>query len=164
MKKGEIKGRLVTLKPLKESFFTDYLKMFSPKVRELLHVVEQESELEYLQDRLEKQKEGKIFFYCVFENKENTLIGAIEIRNPQETDSQLYSWINEKYWGTGMYQEALSLVSEEYFEKTDEKYYNANVDVENMRSYKALKKHGFIDIGISKGPHGKQYKLILRKN
>jgi len=163
MKRGELKGELVTLKPLRESFFSQYLKMFSPKVRELLHVSLSESEIEYLHDRLEKQKRGETFFYCIFENKENKLIGAIEIRNPQETDSQLYSWLNEAYWGTGMYQEALVLVSKVYFAHSNQNYYNANVDIKNIRSYKALKKHGFIDAGIIKGPHGKQYKLIFKK-
>ncbi|MFC1842577.1 GNAT family N-acetyltransferase [Candidatus Dependentiae bacterium] len=170
-----LKGKLVTLKPLKKIYFKDYLKMFSPKVRELLHAYSGESELEYLEDRLEKQKMGKTFFYCIFlcgerktgddpeHSSGKTLVGAIEIRNPQETDSQLYSWVNENYWGTGVYQEALALVSKEYFSKTSEICYRANVDIDNPRSYYALKKHGFIDSGIKKGSHGKQYKLILRK-
>jgi len=163
MKRGVLEGKLVVLKPLQKSFFSDYLKMFSPKVKELLHVSSQESELEYLEHRLQKQKEGKTFFYCIFDKKENKLIGAIEIRNPDETDSQLYSWLNEKYWGTGIYQEALELISREYFSQTEEKLYNANVDVTNVRSYYALKKHGFIDSGIKKGSFGNQYRLILRK-
>ena len=163
MKLGELKGELVTLKLLEKSFFPQYLKMFSPKVREFLHISSHESEIEYLQDRIEKQKMGETFFYCIFDNKKNQLIGAIEIRNPQEASSQLYSWLNEKYWGTNRYQEALALLSEEYFDKTEENLYSANVYVENKRSYHALKKHGFIDIGVAKGPHGKQYKLIFRK-
>jgi len=163
MKIGELRGKLVTLKPLEDSFFPQYVKMFSPKVRALLHVSSQESEIEYLQHRIGKQKKGETFFYCIFDNKENKLIGAIEIRNPQEASSQLYSWLNEAYWGTGMYQEALTLLSREYFNKTEEHFYRADVDVDNKRSYHALKKHGFIDVGIGKGPHGKQYRLIFRK-
>ena len=163
MKRGVLEGNLVILKPLQKIFFSEYLKMFSPTVKELLHVSSQESELEYLENRLQKQKEGKTFFYCIFSKEENKLIGAIEIRNLDETDSQLYSWLNEVYWGTGMYQEALLLISKEYFNKTEETCYNANVDVANIRSYYALKKHGFIDSGIKKGSFGKQYKLILRK-
>ena len=159
----ELKGELVTLKPLRESYFPQYLKMFSPKVRDLLHVSSKDSEVAYLSDRLERQKRGEPFFFCIFENKTNKLIGAIEIRNSQETDSQLYTWLNEAYWGTGMYQEALQLLSKKYFNETDEKKYQAKVDTSNLRSYKALKKHGFIDAGLKKGPHGKQYLLILRK-
>jgi len=159
----DLKGKLVTLKPLRESYFPQYVKMFSPKVRDLLHVSSQESEITYLYDRLEKQKVGHTFFYCVFENKENKLIGAIEIRNPQETDSQLYSWLNEAYWGTGMYQEALQLLSKIYFQETNELFYRANVDISNIRSYKALKKHGFIDFGLKKGAHGKQYILVFKR-
>jgi RimJ/RimL family protein N-acetyltransferase len=138
--------------------------MFSPKVRELLHVSSKDSEIIYLEHRLEKQKKGETFFFCIFENKSKKLIGAIEIRNPKETDSQLYSWLNEKYWGTGMYQEALGLLSKKYFNETNEKIYRAKVDISNLRSYKALKKHGFIDVGLKKGPQGKQYILVLTKN
>jgi len=163
MKSGDLKGKIIMLRPLSKIYFSDYVKAFSPKVKELLHVSSGESELEYLQDRLEKQKKGKTFFYLIFENTENKLIGAIEIRDPQETDSQLYSWIHEDYWGTGIYQEALGLVSKEYFDETQEKSYNANVDITNLRSYYALKKQGFIDSGIKKGPFGKQYKLVKRK-
>jgi len=163
MGEGKLRGKLVTLKPLHESFFPQYLKMFSPKVRDLLHVSSKDSEITYLEDRLKKQKKGETFFFCIFENKTNKLIGAIEIRNPKETDSQLYSWLNEKYWGTGIYQEALALLSKKYFTETDEKMYRAKVDISNLRSYKALKKHGFIDIGLKKGPHGKQYILVLPK-
>jgi len=163
MQGEEIAGELVTLKPLRKIYFGEYLKVFSEKVKELLHVSCDESELEYLEERLQRQKEGKTFFYVIFENSENKLIGAIEIRGIEETDSQLYSWVHEDYWGTGMYQEALALVSREYFDETKEPFYNANVDVSNLRSYYALKKHGFIDSGVKKGPFGKQYKLILRK-
>jgi len=163
MKRKEIVGKLVTLKALREAYFGEYLKAFSPKVRELLHVGSEESEIEYLQNRIAKQKKGETFFYCIFENKENKLIGAIEIRNLKETDNQLYSWVNENYWGTGIYQEALSLISQAYFSETKESSYNAKVDVSNMRSYYALKKQGFLDSGFSKGPHGKQYTLILRR-
>ena len=163
MGQKKLVGRLVTLKPLSKIYFGEYLKMFSEKVRELLHVSSGESELEYLEERLERQKTGEIFFYLIFENKENKLVGAIEIRDLQETDSQLYSWVHEDYWGTGVYQEALALVSKEYFDETKEKFYSANVDVVNVRSYHALKKYGFIDSGFKKGPFGKQYVLILRK-
>jgi len=163
MKQKDLVGTLVTLKPLSKIYFGEYLRAFSEKVKQLLHVSSGESELEYLEDRLEKQKEGKTFFYLIFDNKSNKLVGAIEIRDSQETDSQLYSWVHEDYWGAGIYQEALELVSKEYFDETQESFYNANVDVENLRSYYALKKHGFIDSGVKEGAFGKQYLLILRK-
>jgi len=159
----EIKGKLITLRPLEESFFSDYIKMFSPKVRELLHVSGKQFELDYLHNRLEKQKLGTTLFYCIFENKKNKLIGAVEIRYMEETDSQLYSWLNEAYWGRGMYQEALLLISKEYFKEKKELFFRANVDFENIRSYRALKKYGFIDVGFTQGPNGIQYRLIFRK-
>ena len=163
MKRGVLEGRLVILRPLQRSFFSDYLKMFSSKVKKLLHVSSQDSELEYLEDRLQKQIKGETFFYCIFDKKEDTLVGAIEIRDIDETDSQLYSWVNEDYWSTGIYQETLNLISQAYFKQTEQTLYRANVDMTNLRSYYALKKHGFVDSGIKKGSFGKQYRLVLRK-
>lgn len=181
-------GKIVKLKPLTREYFDEYMSMFSETVKQFLHVQESNSEVKYLETRLEKNS----LFYCVFLNEQNKfsqansilaqdrqdragkLIGAIEIRDLTESDGQLYSWINENYWGSGAYQEALALISKKYFEicksepdrfskNSDAKcfYYTANVDVENLRSYFALKKFGFIDSGIKDGPYGKQYKLLL---
>lgn len=200
-KNGCLVGKIVTLRPLDKSYFQDYMSMFSETVKKFLHVKHDESEIKYLETRLE----NKGFFYCIFlntenklsENKlENKLIGAIEIRDLTESDGQLYSWVNENYWGSGAYQEALTLISKKYFEICDAgikntgvcsteicdtgtcgvcdksvgsrtnatarcKYYTANVDAENLRSYYALKKFGFIDAGVKNGPYGLQYRLIL---
>jgi RimJ/RimL family protein N-acetyltransferase len=212
MNSENLVGEIVTLKILDKSYFQDYASMFSEKVKEFLHVQHDESEIEYLENRLE----NKSFFYCIFlnekvdgkgkerrdisgkdthlkfgdidqNNKAGKLIGAIEIRELTESDGQLYSWINENYWGSGAYQEALKLISKKYFETCNLKntcagsigcdnngnfgsssngnvrckYYTANVDAENLRSYYALKKFGFIDSGIKNGPYGPQYKLLL---
>lgn len=188
MNSENLVGEIVTLKILDKSYFQDYASMFSAKVKELLHVVHDESEIKYLDTRLENNS----FFYCIFLNTEKKLIGAIEIRDLSESDGQLYSWVNENYWGSGAYQEALYLISKKYFEDCDLenqgtgstsfsdkvniccdksasknnikcKYYTANVDIENLRSYYALKKFGFIDYGIKNGPYGTQYKLLLVK-
>lgn len=157
---GNLVGEIVTLKILDKSYFQDYSKMFSETVKKFLHVQHDESEIKYLETRLE----NKSFFYCIFLNSENKLVGAIEIRELTESDGQLYSWVNENYWGSGAYQEALNLISRKYFEVNPEcKYYTANVDAENLRSYYALKKYGFIDSGIKNGPYGLQYKLLLVK-
>lgn len=172
---GNLVGEIVTLKILDRSYFQDYANMFSAKVKEFLHVQHDESEIKYLETRLENHS----FFYCIFLNTENKLIGAIEIRDLTESDGQLYSWVNENYWGSGAYQEALKLISKKYFETCNLKnidavnvgcgsngnirckYYTANVDAENLRSYYALKKFGFIDSEIKNGPYGLQYKLLL---
>jgi len=156
-------GQSVYLKELNESFFSDYISAFSPRVRKALHVKRALSELEYLRQRLEKQKEGRTVFFCVFDKKTDRLIGALEIRDQEETSNQLYCWLHEDFWGTGRYQEALRIASQEYFKRTNESCFYAHVDAKNKRSYYALKKNGFTDIGTHSGPHGRQYQLVFRK-
>ena len=60
-------------------------------------------------------------------------------------------------------QQAIALAAHNYFTCTQERYFNAHIDVTNMRSYCALKKAGFADYGFHNGPRGRQYNLILRK-
>lgn len=163
MESTYLQGEIITLRLLSTEFFSEYVKMFSPKVREMLHVSSANSELEYLEDRVEKIKQRATFFYCIFDNHTNHLIGAVEIRNELEAAGQLYIWIHENYWGSGSYQEALRLCAQEYFKNSDRPFFNAHVDVSNKRSYRALKKCGFAEMGFYKGPYGKQYDLILRK-
>jgi hypothetical protein len=104
-------GEIVTLKILDKSYFQGYMSMFSETVKKFLHVKHDESEIKYLETRLE----NKSFFYCIFLNTENKLVGAIEIRDLSESDGQLYSWVNENYWGSGAYQEALAIISKKIF-------------------------------------------------
>jgi len=163
MKKKNLKGDLVYLQELDESLFEKYIAAFSPRVRRMLHVKHTTTELEYLKERLQKQKEGKTIFFCIFDQETERLIGALEIRGQQETASQLYSWVHEDFWSTGRYQEALRLAAQEYFRKTKEQFFYAHVDATNKRSYFALKKNGFADIGTRSGPWGRQYQLVLRK-
>jgi len=163
MGQKELVGRLVVLRPLTEEFIEPYLEKFSQAIRLSLHVQSLESERDYLHERLARQKEYQGFFYCIFDVRTNQIIGAIEIRDPEEHRGQLYCWIREKYWGTGRFQEAINCAAKEYFAKTDKSSFNALVDVTNQRSYRALKKAGFADAGMVDGPRGKQYELVLRK-
>lgn len=163
MIRNELQGDLITLRELDAEYFNDYTRMFSPTVQKLLHASSAQAELEYLEERLEKVAQGKTLFYCIFNNENNQLIGAVEIRNEDEAAGQLYIWLNEQFWGAGYYQEAVRLIAQEYFRRSNRPFFNAHVDVSNKRSYKALKKVGFAEHGFYKGPYGKQYDLIFRK-
>lgn len=158
---GEMRGSTIIIRPLHESYFNQYLLMLSPVVQQALHVTDMRSELSYLHDSLQKMARKETFFYCIFNRATEQLIGAIEIR--QYANGQLYSWLNECFWGKGFFQEALNLVSRCYFQATGNLFFNVRVDVSNKRSYKALKKSGAADIGFYNGPRGKQFELILRK-
>ncbi len=163
MNVSELKGRDITLRPLSIEYIDAYLKSFSYDVQAAVFVDSPQSERDYLIEGIEKCDKGDSVFFCIFENQHNNLIGAIEIRPSLQHSGQLYCWLNEAYRGRELLKEAMNLAAKEYFKLTGRIFFNAHVDVTNMRSYKALKKCGFADMGMSRGPRGMQYELILRK-
>ncbi len=148
----EVKGKVVTLRQLREEYYVPYHTVFSNMVRKNLEFPEYITlgyTIKYLQSELRKSQEGKMLMYCIFDNKDNKLIGSIEVRDKNDYDpGQLGCWLNEAYWGGGRIQEALKLITNTYFRlKPKEKSYIAHVRVWNKRSYKALKKFGLEDVG-----------------
>lgn len=160
---GDLVGERVTLRVLHERYINDYLAMFSPQVQSLLRVHDKKTEHSYLQTCLTYLQQKLTLFYCIFDAQQPQLIGAIEIRHSNEHRGQLYNWLHEAYWGGGRYQEALTLISNEYFRVFNTCYFNAHVDITNERSYRALQKFGCAHAGFCNGAYGKQYKLIIRK-
>lgn len=156
----DLVGSLVTLRSVQRDFLTSYCKMFSRKVRHALHVTSLYAEGRYMLACAETTQAH--FFYVIFENTSGLLIGAIAIRNKDQYRGQLYGWLNENFWGRGLYQQAISLAAYHYFQSTREPFFTACVDSANKRGYHALKKSGFADIGVTNGPYGLQYKLLLR--
>lgn len=148
----------ITIKPLSQELIPLYLQAFSDAVKQALHVTSTSSEEQYLLAHLADP--GDSVFFTVM--RDGVCIGAIAIRDKKRFPGQLYSWLHHDYWGKGYYQEALRLVLQNYFEKTNEPYCTAHVDVTNMRSYKALKKAGFADLALIRGPYGKQFELVYR--
>jgi RimJ/RimL family protein N-acetyltransferase len=151
----------IIVRPLVHDDVEHYLDMFSPVVREILHVSCVEIERAYLLERL--QQVDAISFYAIISQNKDHLIGAIDIRNPDAYRGQLYCWIHESYWGTGIFHDAMRLATSDYFKRVNARYFNALVDVHNIRSYCALKKFGFADSGYMHGAYGRQYELILRE-
>jgi len=156
-------GESVFLELLSDKYILDYLSAFSCTVQEMVRVADIGSEYCYLQERLVKQQDKKTVFYCVFDGLDKNCIGAIEIRDGIEHAGQLYCWLNEHYWGTGLFTRAMCLASHSYFVQSGAPFFTAHVDKNNKRSYYALKKCGFADQGIVKGPRGAQYQLVLRR-
>lgn len=159
----ELKGRDVTLRPLQIEYIDQYLKAFSPEVQSALFVDTPQAERDYLVESIEKSGQGEAVFFCIFDNAHNTLVGAIEIRPSPQHSGQLYCWLNEAYRGKGILKESMQLAAQAYFKLTGRIFFNAHVDICNNRSYRALKKCGFADMGMSRGPRGAQYELVLRR-
>jgi RimJ/RimL family protein N-acetyltransferase len=150
----EIKGKLVTLRTLKEDYFLDFHNMFSSDVRKGLSFPEKISlnyTIRYLKLEMEKSQAGKQLMYVIFDNKDNKLVGEIEIREKNPTDpGQFGFWINECYRGGGRIQEATKLIISTYFKlHPDRDAFNVYVKLWNKPSYYALKKAGFKEIGYT---------------
>ncbi len=158
---NKITSKNFNIIPLASSYVASYLQQFSETVREALRVTSIDAEHEYLQAALEKQAKGETHFYLIVAES-HQVIGAVEIRKPEQSRGQLYTWLNEDYWGIGLFQEAMRKVAVDYFSKTQERYFDATVEINNRRSYRALKKAGFADLGIQDGAWGKDYALVLR--
>ena len=156
---NQLRGTRVYLEQLQEHHIDQYLQMFSPKVRALLRVKAVVSERNYL---LKKAHDVHTLFYVVKDVFSQLIIGAIEIRNPGYR-SQLYCWINERWWAEGAFQEAIALAVGAYFNGSTNETLSARVDCTNQRSYYALKKAGFRSCGIVDGPECKQFQLMLKR-
>jgi RimJ/RimL family protein N-acetyltransferase len=141
----EIKGNIVTLKRLRPEYFQEYHKMCTPLVRKPLYFqTSYEWTKHFLEKELRKEAEGKILFYVIFDNKDNKLIGSLDIREKNPKDpGQFGCWLNENYWGGERMREAIKLISDAYFKLKKVDSFNAHVEIWNLRSYYALKKSGF---------------------
>jgi RimJ/RimL family protein N-acetyltransferase len=146
---NEITGETVTLKRLNPEYFPEYFEKINyPQVLKPLYFP---SKLtfqwikEYLDEEFDRERNRQTFLYLIFNNKNNELVGSIEIREQNPKDpGQFGCWITPKYWGKGKLQEAFNLIINAYFKlKPDVKNFNAHVEMWNLRSYYALKKCGF---------------------
>lgn len=159
-------GSIVTLREISDRYIDDYHGMFSDTVRSILNKgpATLEGTSDFLHEQIEKHQQGKTLFYYIFNNADKKLIGAIEIREPEEHPGQLANWVNEAYWGGGRYQEALNLAAHAYFCLRDRQSFNAYVDCNNPRSYYALKKYGFNFVRSFIDYDGvKVWELVLRR-
>lgn len=160
----EIKGKVVTLKHLKEDYFLDFHNMFSADVRKSYEFPESITlnyTLNWLNHDLERERAGNMITYCIFDNKDNKLIGGAAIRDPNPNDwGQFSFWINEKYRGGGRAQEAAKLIGKVYLRLKSAESFCAHARLWNQRSYKALKKAGFKDAGFFY-ENGKPTRYIL---
>jgi len=142
----EIPGKIITLKLISLDYTQEYFCMLSKTVQNMINVSSPatlENTKKFLQKRYNLYLKNKIIFYFIFDNKNNNLIGKIEIRNNKNKKGHLGSWINENYWGSGRYKEALNLISKLYFFNTKTQFYTAQIHEENLRSLHAHLKYKF---------------------
>ena len=157
MERKKIVGDSVDLYQLEDRHIKPYLELFSPTIQELLHVKDPQSEEHYLRERI---AQNEVYFFVIGDKETGLVIGSIEIRKPTFR-SQLYCWLHESYWGTGRFDEAMCLAAESYFAETNASSISARVDIDNKRSFHALQKIGFVEIGRAAGPYGLQFEMLL---
>ncbi|KKP29524.1 MAG: GCN5-related N-acetyltransferase [candidate division TM6 bacterium GW2011_GWF2_30_66] len=167
----EIVGQKITLKLLESKYFDEYHGMFSSTVRIILGLPETatlEETRDFLSKTVEALNNGENSkykaFYCVFDNLDGKLIGALDIREPGCKDGQLGTWINENYWGSGRYQEVLNLGLKAYFRSNDIDTINAYVRVANIRSLKAHQKYGFEIVGELEVNCNDCYEIVITRD
>ncbi len=161
----EVRGNLVILRKLKESYFIDFHNMFSRDVRqniEFPEYIDLDYTIRYLKYEMERDRTGKQLLYCIFDAKENRLIGTLEVRAKNDKDpGQFGCWLNERYRGGGRIQEAIQLITNVYFRLTNEPSFTAHVRLWNKRSYRALLRAGFTDTGKFYYEDGKPTRFLL---
>lgn len=146
-----IQGKIITLKKLAQKFAFDYYNMFSSQVRKDFEYPEKMSygEVDYhISYEIKEMKKNRKIPYTIWDNKDNRLVGAIQIREKDKRDpGQLSMWLNENYRGGGRIQEALFLISQAYFKaRPATKSYNAFARTWNVASRKSMEKFGFVHI------------------
>lgn len=147
-----VTGNFVTLRTFKEEYLQAYYNMLSPTIRQCVGLsdtvgfAEISTRLRWL---MQWQINKMALIYAIFDNNTGLLIGIIQIVDQSlVTTGQLACWIHESYWGSGYFQEALSLISQTYFAITNAPGFTAHVKISNKRSYGALKKFGMEDTGL----------------
>ena len=165
-----LSGKIVTLRTLREDYIEAYHDMFSADVRKGLSftaaVDDEDYTIGYITWTLSRQAKGELMSYAIFDNVDNVLVGAIEIRSHHSTDpGQLGCWINDNYRGGGRIQEAIKLITNEYFRMTNAPVVSAFVEPFNKRSYKAMNKAGFVEkYNKDKHKHKKEYHTLELTN
>jgi RimJ/RimL family protein N-acetyltransferase len=161
----EIKGKVITLKKLTMNDFPDYFKMFSVQARKMLSfpldINDEKWTKSYFEYDLNREKNGEIIFYGIFDNVDKCFIGIIDIRAFWRYDpGQMGCWLNEKYYGGGRMNEAVQIACSTFCHVMNTKVVNAYVEPFNQRSFAALRKFGFEHIGFSYKKKNQPYYIL----
>lgn len=138
------------LELLEPRHFEEYIESFSHRIRNHLDLhpdLQNQGIASWLDFEVSKQKYGRQITYVIIDS-DNRVGGSISISKvPLPDHGQIFGWINEKHWGSGITQETIRLALGEFFKVSGETESNAFVQPHNVRCYKALKKIGFEPAG-----------------
>ena len=99
----------------------------------------------WLNRTTQQQQIGNRLNNGIFDANTRAFMGTINVRR---TDGEIGFWISEAYRGKGLLEEAIKLITAEYFKCTESPYILAGVNPENIASLKLLLKTGFKFVGV----------------
>jgi [ribosomal protein S5]-alanine N-acetyltransferase len=112
-----------------------------------------EGQLERIKNANENMKQDEDYYFGIFENGENRLVGTINLFNILRGSSQsavIGYFLDKKYNGKGFMTEATRLIVKYAFDELKLHRIEAGVQPHNIGSIRVLEKSGFHQEGIAK--------------
>lgn len=146
----KLQGEKVILKPISSDDYKQVYELLTPRcgMQCGLHFPLEKDRKTKIKAQLDWeadcQKSFKALYYGIFDMKTGVLMGSIDVR---KSDGEIGYWMGEAYRGEGRIEEAIKLITAEYFACTNVPYILAKVNPENIASLKSLLKTGFKIVG-----------------
>jgi aspartyl-tRNA synthetase len=148
----EIQTERLTLKPVSMDYAQDIPGIFTPETIQTLSakIAEQlKNPSEYVAKIISKTKSKNNLFVCIL-NKENKLMGIVNVSDLNNENISFGIAINHTFWGNGYGYEALSALLDWVKVHINCKKIRYASQEENLRSINLAKKLGGVFVGKSK--------------
>jgi RimJ/RimL family protein N-acetyltransferase len=143
-----LKGQTVDLLPLEKEHFEElYLAASDKKLWELIPTdcsIQEKFTAAYITALTEREK-GNHYPFIIYHKQTQQIIGSTRLFDIFPNDKKLeigWSWIIEKYWGTGVNLECKLLLLTYCFDVLKARRVQIKTDENNIRSRKAIEKIG----------------------
>lgn len=143
MKKSVILTKEVTLRGLKKEDASAWLRIFnSEKVGKFINRIDDLDTINKMIDyKIKKYSDNLGGSYSIIENKQNQVIGNIELKHNSQTSSAELSYvIDEHYWNKGFATTAAKILIKYAFEDLKVKQVTADTKADNYASNRILSK------------------------
>ncbi len=95
-----------------------------------------------VEELLERTREGSEWPFAIIHRHDATPIGIIRLIDLHEHAAEVATWVSPTHWGTGVNAEAKYLLLRYAFERRTLKRIEFKIDVNNVRSIRAIEKLG----------------------
>ena len=152
MKQPTLKGKLVTLRPLKISDAKTLIGLLKDKriskylKRSLFPPPSLASEKKWVRKTWKLAKDGTDLSWVIIYNEDKSLAGVISFHkitiSKSKKSAETGTWLAVKYWGRGLNSEAKKLMIDFAFKKIKLEKVMVECKTTNIRSKKAIEKLG----------------------